>query len=329
MSRQLRYCPRCARELVFAPRAEGWMRQVCPDTACGFVHWDNPVPVVAALVEYEGYVVLARNKLWPPKMFGLITGFLEREDPDPASGVLREVEEELGLSGDIGGFIGHYPFERMNQLIVAYHVRAAGRIHLGEELAEYKCIDPRSLRPWDGATGRAVHDWLVARGITPPAPEARLHDLPHYAGIDAGLATAGQPSIEQFQLVAAAGFDTVINLAAADSPGALPDEATVTRSLGLHYRHLPVDFAAPRDADFDRFCELMREESGRRVLVHCAANKRASVFVYLWRRLLRGDADADAQAALERVWQPDGTWAQFIARQFERADRRSADVAGP
>lgn len=304
--------------------AQGQVRQRCPEKACGYVHWDNPVPVVAAIVEHEQRVVLARNKLWPPGMFGLITGFLEREDPDPASGVLREVEEELGLHGEVAGFVGHYPFVRMNQLIVAFHVVADGPIRLGDELAEYRCIEPHELRPWEGATGRAVHDWLVSRGISPPAPQARLYDLPHYAGIDAGLSTAGQPSAAQLQLVAAAGFDTVINLARADSPGALADEAAVVHSLGMRYRHLPVDFGAPRGEDFQRFCELMREETGRRVLVHCALNKRASAFVYLWRRLVRGEPDAEARVALERIWLPDGAWPEFIARLAPRggADRQ-------
>jgi len=39
----------------------------------------------------------------------LITGFLEKDDPNPASGVLREVEEELGLKGEVREFVGHYP----------------------------------------------------------------------------------------------------------------------------------------------------------------------------------------------------------------------------
>jgi len=27
------------------------------------------VPVVAAIVEHQGEIILARNRLWPPKMF--------------------------------------------------------------------------------------------------------------------------------------------------------------------------------------------------------------------------------------------------------------------
>src|SRR6516164_1506842 len=108
-----KFCPRCATPLQTGAVDAGPARLRCP--ACDFVHWDNPVPVVAAIVEHEGQVILARNRAWPPKMFALITGFLEKDDPDPASGVLREVEEELGLKGRVESFVGHYPFPRMNQ----------------------------------------------------------------------------------------------------------------------------------------------------------------------------------------------------------------------
>lgn len=275
------------------------------------------MPVVAAVVEHRGCVVLARNKLWPPKLFGLITGFLEREDPDPRQGVLREVEEELGLRGEVVGFIGHYPFPQKNQLIIAFHVVADGDIHLGEELAEYRRIAPEKLRPWSGATGAAVRDWLIGRGLQPAAAPPRVYDLPAFVVIGPSLATSGQPRREQFALLAAAGYEAVINLARADSPGALADEAEIVQALGLRYHHQPVDFAAPRAEDFARFCAAMRVESGRRVLVHCAANRRASAFVYLWRRLVQGEPETAAREALERVWQPQGVWAEFIDRQLQ------------
>lgn len=164
-----RFCPRCARPLHQAEQG-GFMRAVCPDAACGFVHWDNPTPVVAAVVEHDGAIVLARNKLWAHRFFGLITGFLEKNE-DPAEAVLREVEEELGLKGSAPSFIGHYTFERMNQLIVAYHVMAEGEIRLGEELSEYIRVPPEQARYWPAATGLALRDWLVSRGHTPEVIE--------------------------------------------------------------------------------------------------------------------------------------------------------------
>ena len=140
----------------------GLPRQTCPAPTCGFVWWDNPVPVVAALVEYRGNLVLARNHAWAAGAFGLITGFLER-DEDPANAVRREVMEELDLEASAASLIGIYPFPRNNEILMAYHVIADGVIRLNEELAEYRLIPPGKLRAWDYGTGFAVRDWLAAR----------------------------------------------------------------------------------------------------------------------------------------------------------------------
>src|SRR5699024_3690130 len=74
-----RYCPVCASTLVHR-RIETHDRLCCP--ACDYTFWDNPTPVVAGLVEYDGRLVFARNAAWPQGKFGLIAGFLEPyEDP--------------------------------------------------------------------------------------------------------------------------------------------------------------------------------------------------------------------------------------------------------
>ena len=158
----MRFCPRCATPLALAPRA-GRDRLGCPDDTCGYVFWDNPLPVVAALVELNGQIVLVRNAGWPPKFFGLVTGFLER-DESPEEGVLRELKEELNLDGEILSFIGVYPFPMRNELIMAWHVRATGEITLDAELEDYKILPAEKLRPWPMGTGLAVADWLARRG---------------------------------------------------------------------------------------------------------------------------------------------------------------------
>lgn len=137
---------------------------MCPDD--DFVFWNNPLPVVAAIVqmgpgEHEGEVVLVRNHGWPEKMFGLVTGFLEKGE-SPEQGVLRELREELGLEGEVVRLVGVYSFEQRNELIVAYHVRAHGTIALGEEIAQVKSVPREKLRPWPFGTGLAVKDWLAS-----------------------------------------------------------------------------------------------------------------------------------------------------------------------
>ncbi|TAF64792.1 MAG: NUDIX domain-containing protein [Cytophagales bacterium] len=162
---KIQYCPVCAATLT--PRqlpTEDRERLVCSNNTCNYIHYDNPTPVLAAIVEYEGKILLARNTLWPPQWFGLITGFLEKNE-HPTEGILREVKEETNLDGKVIELVGLYTFFRMNQLIIAYHVEATGEIILNEELAEYKLVEPQKARPWGSGTGDALKDWLAKRGI--------------------------------------------------------------------------------------------------------------------------------------------------------------------
>lgn len=159
-----RFCPVCAALLVERADAGegGRLRLTCPDGH--WTHWDNPLPVLAALAEIDGRMLLARNAAWPEKMFGLITGFMERGET-PEEGVRRELKEETSLDADEIVLIGVYEFVRKNELIIAYHVKASGTVRLSEELVEYRLVAPEKLRPWHAGTGFAVADWMRARGL--------------------------------------------------------------------------------------------------------------------------------------------------------------------
>lgn len=166
MTSRYRYCPQCGQPLE--PREEGGLpRMACADRRCGFIHWDNPVPVVAAIVEHEGKIVLARNVAWPGNWYALITGFLERGE-DPQVGIIREVKEELDLDAEAANFVGIYEFRRMNQIIIAYHVPATGTVRLNEELADYRHVAFGEATYWAAGTGYALRDWLRTRGYEPP-----------------------------------------------------------------------------------------------------------------------------------------------------------------
>lgn len=157
-----RYCPRCGGVLERA-LLDGTTRTVCNNAGCGFVHWDNPLPVVAAVIELDGRILLARNRKWPDGKFGLVTGFLERDDASPEAGIAREVREETALEVVATSLIGVYPYVLKNEVLLAYHAVARGSVRLNEELVEYRLIAPERLQPWDSGTGHAVRDWLARR----------------------------------------------------------------------------------------------------------------------------------------------------------------------
>lgn len=157
------FCPRCASPLD-SREVAGRVRRACPDDVCGFVHWDNPLPVVAGLVEYRGHILLARNAAWGEGRFALITGFLER-DETPEDGLRREIKEETNLDAGAVSLLGVYEFMRKNELIIAYHAVCDGDIALSEELAEYRLVPPHRLRPWNMGTGHAVAEWLRRQNL--------------------------------------------------------------------------------------------------------------------------------------------------------------------
>ena len=121
-------------------------------------------------MEYEQKIVFAHNKAWQGDFYGLITGFVDHRE-GPAECAVREVKEELNLEAEPPSLIGVYPFERLNQIIIGYHVRATGLIKLNEELDRYKLIAPEECVAWPTGTGHALRDWLRSQGIEPPMME--------------------------------------------------------------------------------------------------------------------------------------------------------------
>lgn len=128
--------------------------------------------------------------------------------------------------------------------------------------------------------------------------------------IDDGLACAGQPKAEEFRQLADAGYRAVINLATEASTGHLPDEPALCAACGLEFLWLPVAWDAPRPEDYQVFARWLDTHRHResKVLVHCAKNWRASLFVFLY-RVLRQQADpARAWEDVLEVWEPDTVW---------------------
>ncbi len=171
-----KFCPQCAAPLALITRAEdGGDKARLRCAQCDFTHWNNPTPVLAAVIEYEGKILLARNAAWSGNMFALITGFMEAGET-PQQGMEREIAEETSLQTRALNLIGVYDFQRMNQVLIAYHAVCHGEVRLSPELVDYRLYAPGDVVCWPAGTGYALADWLKSRGYVPTFVEFAKRD---------------------------------------------------------------------------------------------------------------------------------------------------------
>ena len=176
MTQEFKFCPNCATALALVTQMEDGgekARLRCP--ACDYTHWNNPVPVLAGVIEYQGKILLARNAAWTAKMYALITGFMEAGET-PEGGITREVKEETNLDVTDLKLIGVYDFQRMNQIIIAYSAVGHGEVNLSPELVDCKLYAHADVKCWPAGTGYAMADFLKSKGYEPQFVEWSKRD---------------------------------------------------------------------------------------------------------------------------------------------------------
>ncbi len=143
-----------------------------------------------------------------------------------------------------------------------------------------------------------------------------IHNIYNYKPVDQRIATAGQPTAEQLQHIAAEGFEVVLNLATFNPKYSLENEEALVRSLGMEYYHLPVEWENPTEDDFQKFVGIIKRLDRQKLLIHCIANYRVSAFFALYARKQLGWTDAQADDFIARIWQPSEypVWADFITQ---------------
>ncbi len=145
-----------------------------------------------------------------------------------------------------------------------------------------------------------------------------LDGVYNFVRIGDRLSTSGQITTEEVVAVRDAGFDVVVNLAPAREDRNFEEGFRVTEA-GMTYVQIPVDWQDPALRDLELFFDVMEANRDRQVYVHCFANMRVSVFVYLYRTLREGVAEDEAWADVLKVWDPGSDpetaqWPRFIAQ---------------
>lgn len=154
--------------------------------------------------------------------------------------------------------------------------------------------------------------------ISVQAAEAPLQ-APNVVPISADLVTSGQPTAEALARLSEQGFAAVIYLAPPTVSDAVPAEADIVRKQGMEFVNIPIPFNNPTPADFQAFVAAMERLGGRKVLVHCQVNMRASSMTFLYRVIVRGAKPEEAYESVAKVWSPHGPWKDLLVAELRRA----------
>ncbi len=163
-----RFCSQCGAPLTEAS-VEGKLRPVCP--ACGRVHYLNPVPVAACIIELGDGVVLVRRKYEPGRGgWAFPAGYVDA-DETVQDAARREAWEETGLEVELGPVVDVCSFFDADRSGVVIFFRAqarGGQPRPGDDAEAVRLVRPEQLSPEMlvfESHRRAWRSWLRQRNF--------------------------------------------------------------------------------------------------------------------------------------------------------------------
>ena len=142
-----KFCPMC-RILLEVKEIDGATRLVCD--ACGWINYQNPVPVaVAAVLNSRKEVLITRRAFEPAAgQWSLPGGFVEYNE-QTADACRRDLVEETGIKGEIVRLAGLYNFHSRvhgSLLVVGYEVKAlTEELKLNNEVSEAEFVEYKNV----------------------------------------------------------------------------------------------------------------------------------------------------------------------------------------
>lgn len=136
------------------------VRAVC--SACGHVHYANPLPVVGTIACWEGKVLLCRRAIEPRYgKWTLPAGFMELGET-LADGAARETREEAGAQFTMGELHSVVSLPQVGQVHFFYRAQLQSpQLSPGPESLEAALFDEAAI-PWNCLAFRTVQRALTA-----------------------------------------------------------------------------------------------------------------------------------------------------------------------
>ena len=157
--RRIQHCPACgARAEYRVPPEDNRERATC--TACGAIHYENPINVVGTVPVWGDQVLLCRRNIEPRRgLWTLPAGFMEYGE-STADGALRETIEEAGARVEMQGLFSVLNVVRVGQVHLFYRARMLDTsLNPGPESIEARLFREDEI-PWDQLAFRTVRQTL-------------------------------------------------------------------------------------------------------------------------------------------------------------------------
>lgn len=139
-----------------------------------------------------------------------------------------------------------------------------------------------------------------------------IKSIYNYKQFSPNLTTGGQPDENELHEIGRAGYEVVINLGLDGTEYSVQNEKEIIESYGIQYIHIPVSFEAPEVEKYWAFATFLKTVSYKKVFVHCAANKRVSIFMALFRVIEEGLPCRQAIEDILSIWEPSEVWENFM-----------------
>jgi ADP-ribose pyrophosphatase YjhB (NUDIX family) len=175
----MKFCSQCGAPVELrVPEGDQLPRYVC--TACGTIHYQNPLLVVGCVPEHEGSILLCRRAIEPRRGFWTVpAGFMENGETLQQAAA-RESQEEALARVEIGSLLAVVHVLHAKQVHVFF--RAAlpeARFAAGPESLEVALFAPGDI-PWDELAFRST-DFALRHYLEDRAAGSDQH---HFATLE-------------------------------------------------------------------------------------------------------------------------------------------------
>lgn len=155
------FCGCCGTPAIQLPNERA---KRCPK--CGLVNYPRLSPAVIVLIARDQEILLARAPRFPEGMYSILAGFVEPGESLEET-IVREVQEEVGVSVHDIQYFGSQPWPYPNSLMLGFTAQyAGGEIAIDhQEIVDAAWFHKHNLPrlPSRHSIARKIIDWFVAQ----------------------------------------------------------------------------------------------------------------------------------------------------------------------